>query len=85
MTSVFFFLMGSGHGGGCIGSSGVLFCDTDVFAGANVLLAGAVEVLVSVAGGATDFRWLVGGRIGDIGVRTGVDFSVRSRTASASQ
>jgi len=64
-------------------ATGVLFCD--VFAGADVIVAGAVEVLVIVAGIARDFRWLVAGRIGDTGVGTGVDFSVRSRTASSTQ
>ena len=76
MTSVFFFLMGAGHGGGGMGASGVRFWG---------ILAGAVVVLGSVAGGVGDFRRLVGGRNGDIGVGTGVDCREGSRTASSSQ
>jgi len=64
--------MGAGHGGGGMGTSGVRFWE---------VLAGAVVVLGSVAGGVGDIRRLVGGRNGD----TGVDCRERSRTASSSQ
>ena len=59
-----------------MGTSGVRFWE---------VLAGAVVVLGSVAGGVGDFRRLVEGRNGDTGVGTGVDCRERSRTTSSSQ